>query len=297
VDELALLKDMVNHKPLPSASDLAPARARLMTALTEADVPAAPPRRRRLMVSAATIVGLAAAITAVVSFGGLEPVGVAPPEADAVQFLHHAADAARRLPATPPRPDQFVYTKSRYADGSLREAWLSADGTHDGLIEQDERRRQHVKAPIPGCQNGRKRVLKGDYDTGMSEPCTPSPAYRADLPTDAAGMREYLSRAPDAEPGGPKDYDSLIHFALAETYVLPQSLAALFEVVADFPGLVIDERATDGAGRPGLGLTWAQPADQNSVTLVFDPRNHALLGIAGLSIVDRGIVDAVGQRP
>jgi hypothetical protein len=40
------------------------------------------------------------------------------------------------LPAAPPRPDQFVYTGSQTADGP-REAWLSADGAHDGLIRQE----------------------------------------------------------------------------------------------------------------------------------------------------------------
>jgi len=304
MDELALLKDMANDTPLPSATDLAPARARLTAALTEATAPPkitplAPRRRRRLLVSGVTAVGLAAAITAVVSFGGLGP-GAS--EADAGEILHQAADAARKLPATPPRPDQFVYTKSG-SDGGLREAWLSTDGTHDGLIEQDREldsgRIERDRTPMPGCRDGQRRVMRGDYDMGMFEPCTPWPAYRADLPRDAAGMRAYLSNPAYTPDGDPQGFNRLIHAAFVETYVPPETLAALFEVMADFPGLTVDEDATDAAGRHGIGVSWTLPTDE--VTLIFDPETHALLGYShsdwSSAVIDRAIVDAAGQRP
>ena len=75
----------------------------------------------------------------------------------------------------------------------------------------------------------------------------------------------------------------------------PQSMAALFEVMADYPGLEIVEGATDGAGRHGVGLTWEQPADQQEVTLVFDPQTHAFLGTEDTAIFEHAIVDAVGE--
>ncbi|OLF15959.1 CU044_5270 family protein [Actinophytocola xanthii] len=294
MDELALLKDMGEKTPLPPAADLAPARARLAAVFPVAAAETAVPRRRRrLLIPSLTATGLAAAITAVVAFGGLEPFGVAPPQAEAVAFLHEAADAARVLPATPPRPEQFVYTRTRQGDGSVRESWFSADGTHDGLIRQDG-----LRIPMPGCRDGRRAVMRGEVDTTRTEPCTPEPADRSDLPTDAAGMREYLSRAELEPERGEIDFDVLVHFGLTEKYLPPRALAALFEVMADFPGLTIDENATDGAGRPGIGLTWAQPADQNEVMLVFDRESHALLGIAGESaVVEQAVVDAVDQRP
>jgi hypothetical protein len=280
VDEMTLLRDVVDQTPLPTATDLAPARERLIAGLT-----AGQPRKskKRLILSSATVVGLAAAITGVVAFGGLESVGVAPPEADAVAFLHQAADAVRELPTTPPRPDQFVYTRSETTEGA-REAWLSADGEHDGMIRQ-----QGEDIPMPGCKDGRRRVMRGDHDMGMTEPCDPRPAHLR-LPTDTAGMRAYLE-------GEPNDFDVLLHFAIQENYVSPRSMAALFEVMADYPGLEIVEDATDGAGRHGVGLTWAQPADQNEVTLVFDPETHVFLGTEDSAIFVHAVVDAVGQRP
>jgi len=273
VDEMTLLRNVVYQAPLPTAADLAPARDRLMAAVGQ-------PRksRKRLILSGATVVGLAAAITGVVAFGG-----VAPPEAEAVAFLHQAADAVRELPAIPPRPDQFVYTRSETTDGP-REAWLSADGVHDGMIRQEGE-----DIPLPGCKDGRERVVRGDHDMGFTQPCDVRPAYLR-LPTDTAGMRAYLE-------GKPNDFDILLHFAIQETYVSPRSMAALFEIMVDFPGLEIVEDATDGAGRHGVGLTWEQPADQNEVTLVFDPETHVFLGTEDTAIFAHAIVDAVGQRP
>jgi hypothetical protein len=293
MDELALLKDLGDQTPLPPAADLAPARARLSAAFPETVAEAAAPRRRRrLLVPGIAAAGIAAALVAVVASGGLELFGVAPPQAEAVAFLHEAADSVREQPATPPRPDQFVYTRTQRSDGTFRESWFSADGTHDSLITQDG-----LRIVEPGCKDGRKRLLRGDIEVGW-EPCTPSPADRSDLPTDAAGMRKYLDRAEFDPEADEVDFDILVHFALVEKYLPPRSMAALFEVMADFPGLVIDEDATDAAGRRGVGLTWAQPAGQNAVMLVFDRHTHALLGISGQdAFVNQSIVDAVGQRP
>jgi hypothetical protein len=292
MDDLALLKEMADGTPLPSADELTPARSRLMTTIATDDAPVKHKPRRRLVVSAAVTVGLAAAITGVVSLGGLEPVGVAPREAGAAEILHQAADAVRTLPATPPRPDQFIYTKTQRTYSTVREAWLSADGTHDGLISQEG-----DEIPLPGCRDGQMAMVKGEEPMpGMFEPCTPTPAYRTDLPTDVAGMRAYLSQDTGGKPGQEEDVSGLIHYAFAETYVPPASLAALFETIADFPGLTVEENAVDGAGRPGIGVSWTRSGQ--TTTLVFDRETHAFLGIPGQdAVIEQAIVDAAGQRP
>lgn len=318
MDDLALLKEMADRTPLRTDADLTPARNRVMQAITTptaepatealpspveagtgrrlTEVRAGPRRnrsRRRLVMSAAATVGLAAAITGVVALGGLETVGVAPPKASAAEtILHQAAEAVRTLPDTPPRPDQFIYTKTDRTYSTVREAWLSADGTHDGLISQEGQ-----ATPLPGCRGGLRAVVKGpDPLPGLFEPCTPSPAYRTDLPTDVAGMREYLSQDTGGKPGQEEDVSGLIHFAFAETYTPPAALAALFEAIADFPGLTIDENAVDGAGRPGIGVSWTRLDE--TTTLVFDRATHAFLGIAGQdSVIEQAIVDAPNERP
>lgn len=291
MDDLTLLKDMADRTPLPTDDDLAPARARLLAGITAAPAPTpiAPRRRRRLVLSGAAVVGLAAAITGVVALGGLEPVGVAPATASAAEILHLAADAARALPTTPPRPDQLVYTKTQLGDGSVREAWLSADGTHDGQITQ-----QGEDIPLPGCRDGQAQVIKGTEPLpGVVEPCEPSPAYRADLPTDAEAMREYVT---GFGGDGPNTFAKNIHFLFAETYVSPASLAALFDAVADVEGIEVVQDAEDGANRPGIGVRWTD--DGNTTTLVFDRQTHAFLGITGYdAVVEQAVVDTVGARP
>lgn len=312
MDDFALLKEMADRTPLPSATDLSPARARLTAAFTQPTdkdeqmtatateptqlTPGRPRRRRRLVFSGVAVVGLAAAITGVVALGGLEQVGVAPPKANAAaEVLHQAADAARELPATPPRPDQFIYTRTEGKDytenpngeKTVREAWLSADGTQDGLIIQHGGR-----SPLPGCRDGQKAVVFADeIKPGEFEPCEPEPAYLADMPTDAAGMRQYLQQ--DDAANGNKIGKNILHL-VAETYIAPASLAALFEVVADYPGLTIVENATDGAGRTGVGVRWTE----QDLTLIFDKQTHAFLGTTGWdAIVAQGIVDTAGQQP
>ncbi|GAB3439899.1 CU044_5270 family protein [Actinophytocola sediminis] len=287
MDELTLLKDMANDTPLLGEADLAPARATLVTSIAQ------PSRgRRRLWVSGVAVVGLAAAITAVVSFGVLEPVGIAPAPASAEEILREAAQAARALPATPPRPDQFVYTRTEYAGGAAREAWLSADGTRDGQVKQ-----YNATLLIPGCRDGRTPVRdKEDRPLpGQFEQCEPSPAYQPNLPTDAAGMREYLN----AMPGSKDSANSLgknIYELVAEGYVHPAALAALFEAVAELDGLEVVADAKDGAGRPGVGVRWTHV--DSAVMLVFDTETYAFLGMpeAG-AVVEQAAVDNPGQKP
>jgi hypothetical protein len=313
MDELALLKDMADRTPLPTAAELAPARARLTAAVhtptalvpdrstsamstPPADLAPARgrPARRRLLISGAAVIGLAAAITFAVSLGGLEPVGVAPAKANAAEILHQAADAARTLPDTPPRPDQFIYTKTQSKGGDVREAWLSADGTHDGLIRQ-----QGENIPLPGCRDGKAMVVKGDQEVpGVLESCEPNPAYRPGLPTDAAAMRQYLiDLGGDMGESRTNSLGKNILYVVGENYVGPASLAALWEAVADLdPGLKVVDNVQDAAGRPGVGVSWTYTTVP--MTLVFDKDTYAFLGFADSeTVVQQAFVDVAGQRP
>ncbi|HEX6352181.1 CU044_5270 family protein [Actinophytocola sp.] len=333
MDDLTLLKDMADRTPLPSADDLAPARARLLAAMTQSDgasieraqlngasvkparldtATGAPARldtaagtparldstvgtparldtaaRPALLISGLAAAGLAAAITGVVALGALEPVGVAPAKASAADILHEAAATMRTLPSTPPRPDQFIYTKSQSSSGTFGESWLSADGTHDGLVVQGD-----VRDVIPGCRDGKAQAYKGSEPMpGVFDSCTPVPAYRTDLPTDVAGMREYLNQ-------NPQSAGKEIMYLVDGAYVPPASMAAIFEVMADFPGLTVNENAKDGAGRPGMGVTWTGPGGGEPLTIVFDKQTRAYLGMSGYTaVVEQAIVDQPGQLP
>ncbi len=77
---------------------------------------------------------------------------------DPVQILYTAAAKARALPDVEPRPDQFLYTRTRLADGRENEFRASADGTHDGF----EVLFGH-ESEIAGCRDGQRvqRESKG----------------------------------------------------------------------------------------------------------------------------------------
>ncbi|MFI6305300.1 CU044_5270 family protein [Amycolatopsis thailandensis] len=302
MDELQLIAERTGSVPLAESDALGAARARLMAeiAATETENVAPLKNRRRWVWTGVGAAGLAAAITAVVA---LAPAGMEPPTAaaDPVAVLRAAAAAALKTPDKSPKPGQFVYTKTEQPDG-VRESWLSADGTHDGLIKMPDGSADLV----PGCRNGRAQVYKGAEPLkGVTEPCTPRPGYRPDLPTDVDAMFAHLN-GDNADHSGEKgDYNAMGKDVLAlanETYLPAAVRAALYGAAAKVPGLRAVDHVKDAAGRPGVGITWPlRPEDDPKVAkptmIVFAADTFLYLGGNGTAVTASGVVDAVGQRP
>ena len=103
--------------------------------------------------------------------------------------------------------------------------------------------------------------------------------------------------------GGAGNVNAMGKDALAlTTSFRPQSRAALFEAAMKVPELKVVEHAVDGAGRPGIGITWPVPkrslASAKPTVLVFDATSFAYLGVAdGGAVLTSAIVDKVNQRP
>jgi hypothetical protein len=188
-----------------------------------------------------------------------------------------------------PRPDQFVYIKTKFADGSVREDWTSVDGTHDGLFKMQT----GEDIPVPGCRNGKRTVYKGpDLLPGVTEDCEPHPAYRPDLPTDAAAMVAYLQKDSKSLNSTGKD----IGYLLSSIYMRPQSRAALFEAATKIEGLTATPGVTDAAGRPGIQIGWDKGGYFGD--FIVDAKTYAYLGYRKNSAqIALTIVDKVGQRP
>jgi hypothetical protein len=294
VDELVR---RLTDVPVPTAAQLTPARERLLAGLparsagsglaavpTGRGVPGAPRRRRgRLMAAAAVTVSVAAGLTALSVVTTTTPHGTTPPPASATaaEILSRAAAAARSAPETAPRPDQFVYTESRSAVG-VRRAWLSADGTHDGVVEQ-----QGERLPIPGCRNGSPPIGR---ENGVDVPCEVRPAYQRDLPTTKAGMLAYLNEDTNSTNAVAKKGLSTAD----ERYVRPAARAALYDALAAVPGIAAVQDARDGAGRRGIGVRWTYGG--GAVTLVFDRTTYRFLGTDSDAVLRQAIVDRVGER-
>jgi hypothetical protein len=290
MDEMQLLHDFAGPAKLPAAGELAGARTALVTAAARS-----PRSRRRVVWGGLTAAGLAAAVTAVLVLTPVEDGGRTAPrtETDPVRILYNAAALARAQPDAEPRPDQFVYTRTRIADGRENEMWASADGTHDGFQVLFGH-----GTSVAGCRDG-KRVQQESHGRTVTNRCEPVPAFLADLPTNADAMLAYLRKSTYGEGGTLRDLGNEVA-DLAGGYLRPATRAALYEAVAKVPGLVLRPDAKDATGRPVLGLTWAGTEAEagDPEEFLFDPVTFAYLGsgTTGL-VVSRGIVDAVRQRP
>ncbi|WP_103353441.1 CU044_5270 family protein [Amycolatopsis sp. CA-128772] len=291
MDDLDLIRDRAEAVGLAPAEQLAPARERLPAA-------ARGERRRRpgrWFWAAGASAGLAAAITAVVALTPADQVGIGGgvAHADPVKVLTEAASTALKEPVQPPRPDQFLSVRTEYPAHRTREIRRSVDGTRDGLVRD-------IK--LPGCRNG-KAPMYGTNDPreeGTLEDCRPSPAYRTDLPTTADAMLAYLTSRPGSQRDNANAMGKDVYSLAAEQVLTPASYAALF-AAAKVPGLQALDHVTDGAGRPGVGITWPVPAGSSPkakpLVLVFDANTHQFLGTDDSAVTVKTFVGEVGRRP
>nr|WP_042186416.1 CU044_5270 family protein [Kibdelosporangium sp. MJ126-NF4]CEL17262.1 hypothetical protein [Kibdelosporangium sp. MJ126-NF4]CTQ91508.1 hypothetical protein [Kibdelosporangium sp. MJ126-NF4] len=289
MDEMQLIRDLGSDTPLATAEELAPARARLLTART-------PRRTKRFAVYGGAVIGMAAAILAAVTL--IPPEQNTSANADPIQVLAGASRAALSQPGTAPRPDQFLYTKSQEPGGQFREDWHSMDGTHDGLYIApghivNGKQQQQRKMLSPGCRGGRQAVIKGDkVIAGQTDPCEPFPAYLPDLPKDVDGMVAYLKRTSGEEINSiGKDVGTM----LQSSYMAPESRSALFGAVGRIPGLRAVTGAKDAAGRTGIRIEWDFSGIPSG--FIVDASTYAYLGDETTAQLDYAIVDKVEQRP
>jgi hypothetical protein len=99
--------------------------------------------------------------------------------------------------------------------------------------------------------------------------------------------------------GGPQAF--FLTYALLSTYVPPAGVTAgLYRGLGDLPGITVDARATDVAGRAGLGLRLPLRFGSGlTQELVFAPRSYRLLGyqvlrrqrvVSGVAILRQALV-------
>ena len=300
--DLQMLADFGESLDPPAADPPAELRHRVLTGFR-------PPRRKpwfspgvRLAWQLGAAGVVATAVVATVGAGLLAgppthvaepaPPARAVPPADAAQVLILAAQRTEQEPELRARPDQFLFVESnvqqrKLTAGSdvevpgpqLTRSWLSADGTHDGLTRfrpLADPTAAWVDERLPGCRDGRSApTLDRPQHT---EPCTPNPAYQADLPTDPAAMRAYLYR-PDANHTG-LSADQLAFERVAEVLGLslgsPAVQAAVYRAAAEIPGTTIIQSVTDVAGRPGIAVARTDTGIRTE--LVFDRTTYRYLG-------------------
>ncbi|MFD7560913.1 CU044_5270 family protein [Streptomyces sp. NPDC059835] len=248
-----------------------------------APVGVAAPRRmrtRRLLVSAATIAAIAAGVSVypVAGLKGSPPAATA----GAADFLRRVAATEAKGTATnapywkvhtvqshwgnPRNPEIERFETPMVRDGSL---WLSADSVFhqegaDGEIVKTIGVRFQWSPALP---DGSAEVLRWEDVKA--------------LPSDAAALKAALGRFHPASPGSDPEADrfldylgnlqSLLLFAPLE----PRQRAAVYEVLADMPGLRLVGPVKDSTGRSGTAVE----ADTHNmrIRLVIDPEEGGLL--------------------
>jgi hypothetical protein len=298
MDEMTLLRELGEDLDEATGGPAPRTRHRVLTGIADGGRGGRMPRPawRRAVPTAALLAGGLAATVALT--GGL-PTGGAPdggapggdvpgdrppatgtPTVDARDILLAAARTARAGAFEVPDPDAFVYTRSqqravdtvapagqgpvtREERTSVREAWLSVDGSRPGAV-------------TPSGSDDLVEIATGR-----------EPAYDTGLPQDAAGMRERLYREAGTYPAKSPDAVAFqAGMALAQESLLrPATRAALYEAMAAIPGVEVVGDAENVAGRRGVAVA-ARDGDWRE-ELIFDPATHEVIGSRTVNLVDR----------
>ncbi|MFG1663876.1 CU044_5270 family protein [Streptomyces sp. Y7] len=280
------------------------------------------PRRpgRRLVLFAAPL-----ALTAVVGLGVVAvdraqddngASGVSATEhREAAQLLDRIALVAADRPAVQVSDDQFIYTKSQgssaiwggpttpvrdskgeivglktYKGNVQSEEWRTVDGKGDGL-------RQLIALSSSGEPDPSKK-----QDIAMS----PGAAYLTfrhlqALPTDPDALLKKLKSDSGVEKSRlTETVFENVGVILDQATLLPDLSAALYRAVAKLPDVRVVENVKDGAGRPGIGLTYsgADGSSENaSGHWVFDAKSLTYLGTTKSALLEVGVADNKGGLP
>jgi hypothetical protein len=308
MDELTLLRELDADTPPPAPRAMYDARMRLRYELAyERD------RRRRSQAPRVlvTAVAMAAAIAAgaIVLGGGSDAVAPAPKVqlTAAGEWLQAAArDAAAEagVPGAIPRDDQYLYRKEiiedRPLDGEgapmrfVDEFWLPVGG--EGLWRTSERGRSW---------DGPAGWLRVRYEDLRRLPTAPGQLllYLRSWPEDGRTIQ-----APMTDSEYFTAYLVCLGLLRDADLPMPAGLrAAIFDALARIPGVEMTKDEVDARGRRGVGIK----GPVLSQTTIIDPRTYEYLGFRSTlvrdedgerveqrsSVVDRAVVDRLGQRP
>jgi hypothetical protein len=344
IDTLLAEADPARDISIPVADWPAAARR----ALDQMTMPVpTPPRRRRqgstrrlLAVAAASaVIATGLAITLVTasgtppgngtgpgSRGGSRPAGGSFGSANtAAGLLRNAALAALRSPARAPRPDQFVYTKmyttdtTRSGGPGVIQQWTSVSGARFGLVKGGWR------SPAGGwqisaCINGRLKLAPGAPGglAGGSH-CVQAQiaGYLPNLPTgNPVALARYLNKKFQIHFLSPNDYASQLVSLVAQLtdheYLTPAQHAALYNLLAQTPGLKVVHHVRNQLGSIGIGVRTRFLDKGLYDVIIFNPKTYASLGLiwrqptgkklAGISnggevLLKQAIVNTAGQLP
>jgi hypothetical protein len=299
-DDLTTLRALRPNTAPPSTEARTAAHATLMErAASSAPVPG---RTRRLRPSrvglrlavAGGLATAAAAVTVAVGLSGADgnngprSVPTGGPVANVQTVLYQAADRTGSRPFTPPRPGQWTYLETRYTSpgkppiGGVQtpksplktrvdRLWTRIDGTR--VAEYDHGR-------LTVAPTGAGAIPPVDYVSVTKIPLDPDALIAWAKKGTPAGVR----------PGSPADASDAQTFGilaslLNDNLVPPRQEAAVYRAMAKIPGVTLERRTVDVAGRPALAVSRIVEGYLRQEVLL-DRTSYAYLGERSVVVKD-----------
>ncbi|GAA3809447.1 hypothetical protein GCM10022226_32220 [Sphaerisporangium flaviroseum] len=246
---------------------------------------------------------------------GSAPVAV--PGATTTESVSVAAPP-REFADLDPKPGQFLLVESetmsraesldqgkqtRYLNRTERKFWKPVDGNGKGLLWIAGLKPK----PFPGStlpenaeswQGGGWNEVDG-HCPGSPDDTRTDYVHLSTLPSDQAGMREFIYKQPRGgkQPRGDNGSDvgafTAVGDLLWENYLPRAQRQAMFEAAKTIPGVEVAEGVQDSAGREGVALGKVR----NGVLeqLIFDPDSYLFLGERGTVVDERAGGAPVGS--
>jgi hypothetical protein len=307
MNDLDLIRGVLDDTPYPSADRLGAGRARLMAAAEADRITARRParavlpdwaawqgwrarrgwamqRRRPAWVAAVALV--AAALTAVAvaaTTGG----GVTTYRASlAADVLRTAARTVAAEPPAEPAASKWLYVE----DVSVVKGNVVAHNQYWERFDGTESASEHAGGPIIILRVPAPYipVVEPSHSALAAFHNDPSPltAYNAlvSLPRDPAallgavnGQLRWTEPGPAGQTTGQREFVYLTNLLTMAMVAPPTGLAAVYQAIATFPGVTVSEGITDPAGRAAIGVT-----DDGGVNqFLLDPRTYQVIGWNG----------------
>ncbi|HZR49570.1 MAG TPA: CU044_5270 family protein [Streptosporangiaceae bacterium] len=293
MNDLDMVRAVLDDVPEPAPARLAAGRARLLAAATTGGGTRRP-NRRVLLPAALTAAAAAVAAILAVALAGAPAAGPVtalgtPQSASLVaKVLGTAARVVAARPVTEPRPGQWFYYRSvDSATGQSTQTddeWITFDGSKSAYFGPGGQLTTHI-GPVP-------RIKGTDALAAFDTSITPLTSYNA-LAALPASPRALLA-AVDAELArawSGQDYFGVtgkattkpqrefawLGLLLWNAYAAapPPAVAAVYQAIATIPGVSVDQHVTDAAGRSAIGVT----DDQGQTEILLNPATYQPIGL------------------
>ncbi|NRQ38457.1 CU044_5270 family protein [Nonomuraea sp. NN258] len=296
VDDIKALRSFRGDAPEPDAARLAALRDRLATTTATATAPGAPaprsagrraPFARRALLSGALAAAVAAAVLLTApdatepAPGGTPSTAVAEPRPGSITLLEQAALVAERRSFSAPRPDQWVYTRTKSiqpADGaeSIMEGWIRYDGKQLARVSpRTGQLRVEDVPPDPGDDD----LSPQQYHHKLLALPTDPVKLLAKVTKDRHWIDYPKEEAPSRQPNDERAFRVLTLYLGQQAVMPPRLEAAIYRALARIPGVKVATGVRDAMDREGLAIYY-EPKGQGVSTryFVLDPQTYRLLG-------------------